>query len=411
MSICVDGDDPWAEMAAEFPSLVEDIETEDENNLVKTSGRSRGTQPLWNQRRQLELIRNRNRQEKAIMEELMKKSTPPRDDDAEDEDCDEGRTLDEDEADLEEMLGFRHTWERGRGLHYYGCFEDNTSFRPMRYTEGTIPGDARSDVVLEILSVQVTETKDGLDWPLHVYGHIVARDVVDQNRNLLFDRKRDNCQILTQQDSCLLLTGPSRAVMIIDPVTFEVDLKAKGKTESEDKVLSLKAFKKRVDDFILLYRCFSKRCTVEFAFAVVSKAVEATVYSVKVISGSWPNHLRGQVVSHTTRTVQKDIVLLDSQDGRMPITSDGTIELSRSVVSVALREELTICVLASQVADKSDVIKEAMAYFTPQRAGWSHCRCDLGFCELEITIAWSLFTVMADQKSRMRAVILNRFRH
>ncbi|CAN6276974.1 unnamed protein product [Urochloa humidicola] len=409
MSICVDGEDPWAEMAAEFPSLVEDMETGDENNLVKTSVRRHGTPPIWNRRRQLELIRNRISQEKA-MEELMKKITPPRDDDAEDEDCDEGRALDEDETDLQEMLEYRHSWESGMGLHY-GCFEDNTSFRPMRYTEGIIPRDARSDVVLEILSVQVTETKDGLDWPLHVYGHVAVRDVVDQNRNLLFNRKRDNCQILTQQDSCLLLTGPSRAVMIIDPVTFEVDLKAKGETESEDKVLSLKAFKKRVDDFIVLYRCFSKRCTVECAFAVVFKAVEATVYSVKVISGSWPDHLRGQVVSHTTRTVQKDIVLLDSRDGRMPVTSDGTIELSRSVVSVALGEELVICVLASQVGDKSDVIKEAMAYFTPQRAGWSHSRCDLGFCELEITIAWSLFTVMADQKSRMRAVILNRFRH
>ncbi|CAO2036561.1 unnamed protein product [Urochloa humidicola] len=409
MSISVDGEDPWAEMAAEFPTLVEGMEIGDDNNEVKRSNRRRGPPPIWSRRRQLDIIHNRSRQEK-LMEELMKKSPACRDSDAEDEDDDEGRPQDEDEADLREMRWHRRSWESCKGLHY-GSFEDITSFRPMRYTEGAIPGDARSDVVLEIFSVQVTEIKDGLDWPLHVYGHIATRDAVDQNRNFLFNRKRDNCQILTQQDSCLLLTGPSRPVMIIDPVTFEVDLKAKGKTESDDKVLSLKVFPKRVDDFIVHRQCFSKCSTVEFAFAVVSEAVEATVYSVKVISGSWPDHLRGQVVSRTSRVVQKGIVLLDSQLGRMPIISDGTVELSRSVVSVALGEELSISVVASQVGDKSDVIKEVMAYFTPQTAGWSHCRCDLGFCELEITVAWSLFTVMADRKSRMRTVILNRFRH
>ncbi|CAO2036562.1 unnamed protein product [Urochloa humidicola] len=405
MSICAE--DSWAEMAAELPSLVEDMEIGE--NQVKRSDRRRGPPPIWNRRRQLDIIRNRSRQEK-LMEELMKKSPASRDSDSEDEDDDAGRPLDEDEADLREMRWHRRSWKSCKGL-YYGSFEDITSFRPMRYTEGAIPGDARSDVVLEIFSVQVTEIKDGLDWPLHVYGHIATRDAVDQNRNFLFNRKRDNCQILTQQDSCLLLTGPSRPVMIIDPVTFEVDLKAKGKTESEDKVLSLKVFPKRVDDFIVHRQCFSKCSTVEFAFAVVSEAVEATVYSVKVISGSWPDHLRGQVVSRTSPVIQKGVVLLDSRDGRMPITSDGTVELSRSVVSVALGEELSISVVASQVGDKSDVVKEDKAFFTPKEAGWGHGKCDLGFCELEITVAWSLFTVMADRKSRMRAVVLNRLGH
>lgn len=151
-----------------------------------------------------------------------------------------------------------------------------------------------------------------------------------------------------------------------------------------------------MDDFNVLERCFSKRSTVEFAFAVVYQAVEATVYSVKVISGSWPDHLRGQVVSRTTSAVQKDTVLLDSREAILPITSDGTIELSRSVVSVALGEQLNICVVASQVGDRSDVVEEVMAYFTPQEAGWSLGKCGFGFCELEITIAWSLFTITAD---------------
>ncbi|PUZ48742.1 hypothetical protein GQ55_7G271200 [Panicum hallii var. hallii] len=98
------------------------------------------------------------------------------------------------------MRSFRLGWEECFD-DLYGSFEDNTSVRSMRYTEGTIPRYACCEDVLQIFSVRVTETKDGLEWPLHVYGWVATRDSVDQNRNLLFNRTRDNCQILTQESS------------------------------------------------------------------------------------------------------------------------------------------------------------------------------------------------------------------
>ena len=64
--------------------------------------------------------------------------------------------------------------------------------------EGTHPSICyHTDHALQIFSVQVTEVKD-VEWPLHVYGWVATRDSVDPKRNLLFNRTRDNCQVLTQ---------------------------------------------------------------------------------------------------------------------------------------------------------------------------------------------------------------------
>jgi hypothetical protein len=41
--------------------------------------------------------------------------------------------------------------------------------------------------------------RGGLQWPLHVFGMVAIRDCADQKRNIIFDRSRDNCQILTQE--------------------------------------------------------------------------------------------------------------------------------------------------------------------------------------------------------------------
>lgn len=102
-------------------------------------------------------------------------------------------------------------------------------------------------------------------------------------------------------------------------------------------------------------------------------------------------------------------MLLDSRDGRMPVTCDGKIKLSRDVVCVELRGgELTVRMVALQVGKESYVVAEDKAVFTPLKATRSHGICDLGFCKVEITVAWSLFTIMADQRSRMRAVMLGR---
>nr|XP_020162011.1 uncharacterized protein LOC109747343 [Aegilops tauschii subsp. strangulata] len=145
----------------------------------------------------------------------------------------------------------------------------------MRFTNENIkdpnyPRLVRTMETLQIVSVQVKEITGGLQWPLDVYGFVAVRDVMDRKRNMVFNREREDCQSINEQDSCLKLTGPTRGVvMTVDPSYLEARLKVRGATESEDKDLS---------KFVKTYRlgCYlpikhpGKLCTLELQHYTVS---------------------------------------------------------------------------------------------------------------------------------------------
>uniref|UniRef100_A0A0D3HH55 DUF6598 domain-containing protein n=1 Tax=Oryza barthii TaxID=65489 RepID=A0A0D3HH55_9ORYZ len=243
---------------------------------------------------------------------------------------DKGRLSDETPSEEgHEIIRFRRGWE-SLYSHPHRSF-DATTFAPMRYTHVPIPKYADCNYGLQIFSVKVNqlllneeeEEEEGLHWPLHVYGLVATRDSLDHRHNLLFNRTRDNCQILTQQDPFLLLTGPTRAVVLIDPVKFEIQLKAKGTNPP----------------FIVRRRRRCKRSELEFALALL--------LSVQVVDGSsWPDDLGVQVAARTASISDEAIKLLDSRSahgGRVPICpDDGVIKLSRRVVSVELAGGLEV---------------------------------------------------------------------
>ncbi|CAD6217375.1 unnamed protein product [Miscanthus lutarioriparius] len=181
----------------------------------------------------------------------------------------------------------------------FSSFDDTTRLGPMRFTDEPAPGYSASPMgTLQVFSVKVARMKRSLQWPVDVFSVIAARDCIDNNRNIMFSRTRDRCQTLTAEDRYLVLSGPTRAV-VMSPL----------------------------------------------------RSVEATIF-VRVIDVSWLDSFRGQFSAFTTgrrdknfrSTHHKKIILLDSVVEKFHVSGDGEIEMSWPVVSIENRGNLKVCI-------------------------------------------------------------------
>lgn len=189
-----------------------------------------------------------------------------------------------------------------------------------------------------------------------------------------------------------------------DDMTIEVDLKVKGITESEDKDLSFLAVSFMCSStYSYLFHCSytGKLSTLEFTLGHMVYSLEATIF-VRVIRGSWPDGFRCEFSAYTTGVFgqharemdvpsidHEKFVLLDSREERVIVAGDGDIKLSRRVLSVDAKGELKISVKAWKV-ESGAVEKEDI--FTPSRSGISYGEIDIGFCAMEVSVAWSLIS-------------------
>ncbi|EAY82417.1 hypothetical protein OsI_37631 [Oryza sativa Indica Group] len=238
------------------------------------------------------------------------------------------------------LICSRQNWETMYGK--FGAFEDETDASPMRNTDRPVPPYYLPISMMQFFLVKVIEIMGGLQWPLHVYGIVATRDSQDNKRNFLFRCDREHCQTLASpQDSCLRLTRPSRAIVIVNPVVVEVDLKS---------------------------------------------AVEATI-TVGVVEGS-PD-FRARFTARTAG-IDEDVLLLDFQDGsKVVVDDDGFVVLRRRVVSVEGTGKLILRMEATDHGgDDTAVVKEEI--FCARKTSRSQSYFMLGFCKLSIIIAWSL---------------------
>jgi hypothetical protein len=84
------------------------------------------------------------------------------------------------------------------------------------------------------------------------------------------------------------------------------------------------------------------------------------------------------------------MVLLDFQEGKLPAKPDGTVELSRRVVSVDYPAGKLI--VSVEVARHGFSAQDSVD-FGMELSGTSTCTCDLVFCKMEVAVTWSLASI------------------
>uniref|UniRef100_A0A453D614 DUF6598 domain-containing protein n=2 Tax=Aegilops tauschii subsp. strangulata TaxID=200361 RepID=A0A453D614_AEGTS len=308
----------------------------------------------------------------------------------------------EDSMEMEEkrFVAFHLYWERiwGKDGH---SFEKQTILSPMQFTHCTtrrFPTEAVAGNTLQIYSIKVS-LAERQRFPLEVYGVVAVRDAVDRRRNPLFLCARMHCQILEENDSFLHLTGPVRAIVSMDTVYIEIQLIVKGATKSEDTAL-ISTFGFFNGDNSSTYLAKNNLCTVELCYEQVKQSVQATILSLGVIpkQDSLPSPHGGRVVCSSLpqdghediagQVSSRQVLLLDSKDGKMPMTSNGYLDLARHVVSVELNGKLQVLIMADS---PSQTAIAARFLLTPKKYNTSKCEYPLADgSKVEITVAWSL---------------------
>jgi hypothetical protein len=189
------------------------------------------------------------------------------------------------------------------------------------------------------------------------------------------------------QDPFLRLTGPSRAILAAEEVTFEVELKIKYGAEYQNTATLSSN-----------YRCWSVHdnnpkigrgcCTTQISLERFGRAIQATIVGVHVIEGGWPFKDGGRVSCFMSSSKHREVVLVDSCGGETPVGSDNYFHLSRNVVTVQLDETLRVVVQGNSESDGQ--AQEGHVVFPVKNCQISEGECSVGRSKVKVVVAWSL---------------------
>ncbi|KAK3140967.1 hypothetical protein QOZ80_5AG0408350 [Eleusine coracana subsp. coracana] len=238
---------------------------------------------------------------------------------------------------------------------------------------------------VNVFSVKIVSSDVG--FPINVYGTVIARDSLDLKCVYLFDRHRDDCQLILSKDESLILTGPKRGLALIDAVYFEVDLKIKGGRKQKDKQLSkgyvaLDGVPRSSKDLneVERYNLDTMLSKVVLMCAVEKRAVEATI-AIEVIQGKFS----GEITACTSGV--RDSILLHDTKMTGDSTGTGVVQLLRRVVAVGLKEKLILT-----LARTGAYIAKSTMKFTPRVNDRDEKEMACGFVKMRVKVAWSIMS-------------------
>ncbi|CAL4919534.1 unnamed protein product [Urochloa decumbens] len=258
----------------------------------------------------------------------------------------------------------------------------------MRFTNAVYKNknDYELCEAVNILSVKIGSLD--IEFPIHVYGTVIARDSLDKKCVYLFRRDREESQTINSKDESLILTGPKRGLALISNTHVETNLIIKGDQNQEERplskgILTIPGMERRV-----LTRCELESCslatklsTVDVVYGVVKDAVEATI-SIEVLAGDF----FGEITACTS-SIKERLVLHD----RLAHITSGKkiaqiIPLLRSVVAVYVKEKLLLTI----VAHTEDGEFTKCIDYTPRVNGSSLDEITVGLAVLGVKVVWSI---------------------
>ncbi|CAL4927874.1 unnamed protein product [Urochloa decumbens] len=266
--------------------------------------------------------------------------------------------------------------------------DEESPIPPMRFTNAVYKNknDYELCEAVNILSVKIGSLD--IEFPIHVYGTVIARDSLDKKCVYLFRRDREESQTINSKDESLILTGPKRGLALISNTYVETNLIIKGDQNQEERplskgILTIPGMERRD-----LTRCELESCslatklsTVDVVYAVVKDAVEATI-SIEVLAGDF----FGEITACTS-SIKERLVLHD----RLAHITSGKkiaqiIPLLRSVVAVYVKEKLLLTI----VAHTEDGESTKCIDYTPRVNGSSLDEITVGLAVLGVKVVWSI---------------------
>uniref|UniRef100_A0ACD5UHU4 Uncharacterized protein n=2 Tax=Avena sativa TaxID=4498 RepID=A0ACD5UHU4_AVESA len=262
---------------------------------------------------------------------------------------------------------------------------------PMRHTDKKFREGLPLPNSANVLSVKIVSSD--YDYPLNVYGTVIARDNLDRHCVYLFRRGKDNCQSITSKDNSLILTGPKRGLLLCDSIFFEIDLKVKDAhgREVDDERLSKGLLEldgiirqtSNVKHGIETYTLVSMHSILDLRYAFVRNAVEGTV-EIRIIEG--PADFHGKITASTT-SVPCDIVLHDSEvNGLLTAGDNGVMQTARRIVGVSVDEMLLVNVAPAGC----DEFPGRTVNFTPKLNSSDEEYIVCGNYKMQVKVTWSI---------------------